>query len=873
MADRSRSKVTEGQPIGRGLDAFRSQRLCWLSVIADLTLVLLFGVIAFFLYPYFIPLWRTHPRLSNLNPRTFYERTYRGLTWPCHLHKDGGLPHAGCIRLVRISQAPDGDRILWPKVFPIASAPSYRALSYTWGHSKGKPDQHSATTSFEYYKGSLMPYNLMSVIDRLSRLNLEGDDKSGWYWIDYICIAQDNIRERGEQVGNMHRIYQQAEGVDIWLGPAGEHEASQVTGVLRYVLHYADSPSGANRTRHELSVHLLPKSDWEILADFYSRRWFHRLWTLQEFALASNVRIILGDDYINSTLLWHATTYLYSRGFPLPLDYGQNRSTGYAIVQHSMLRNSVEDTDQLLSLLPSFAPRENQMPEYETVLVWVFWRSVATFATDARDYIYGILGVAEAIMDRLGQTGCHDKTWRDYLISRCVPAYTPIQPDYSLDTARVFQEFIIRLMHSSIGIRAITLIQGSTQIGELQHGREFQRHAKPTWIDQKGTLPSWVPNLAHKDIFPLYSYGASSVVAGETTNYALPKRNLSYDIFSSSSNFSSVQRFYITGTDLHVFGRLIGVVKFRSNRLPYAAQLLPCVEFTCSTLEQLAEATPANLVAGVFEPAPNALESLLHTLGLGSWKDDAASKHAPKEDHTALLDPRRMETFFAGGLSFLVCMKMHIRAFHGQPLDLGVVLNELDVARYSKIPGLPADFLEAQVAKWRAPEMIFRWKTLSACISHPDIQEDVVDSQAICSTLVNGFPWARGRSVSSITLEPQLAEGLYVAGNTQIHRGGNVSLSALVPDKVKSGDEIWALQGSEWPFVLRRRYRHHDDEATTGNKFSVIRCRWWWPWNSDVANRSRTAVYELLGDAYVHGLMNGELGAQISQNLEEIIIS
>lgn len=91
--------------------------------------------------------------------------------------------------------------------------------------------------------------------------------------------------------------------------------------------------------------------------------------------------------------------------------------------------------------------------------------------------------------------------------------------------------------------------------------------------------------------------------------------------------------------DLHVFGRLIGVVKLRSNRLPYAAQLLPCVEFTISTFNQLAEAPPDNLVAGDFETGSNALESLLHALGLG-WKDAAAARHAPMENHTTLLDAR-----------------------------------------------------------------------------------------------------------------------------------------------------------------------------------------------------------------------------------------
>lgn len=849
----------------------QTQRLRRPSVIADLTLAFLFGVVLLFLYPHFLPSPRTYRYLSH--PWTTLENAHKSFTSPCRLHKDGGLPHAGCIRLVRISQHPDGGQLLWPEVFPIASAPSYRALSYTWGQATGEPDRYSSTTSFELYTGTLVPYNLMSVLDRLSRLNLEGDGKSGWYWIDYICIAQDNVRERGEQVGNMHHIYQQAEGVDIWLGPAAENEASQVTDVLRYVIQTADSPSSANRTRHQHPEELLPVCDWKILASFFSRRWFHRLWTLQEFALASNVRIILGDDYINSTLLWHATTFLHSRGFPLPLYYGQNRSAGYAIVQYSLLRDFVENTDQLLHLLPNFAAQEDQIPDYETVLVWIFWRSVATFATDARDYIYGILGIAETVMARLGHMGCHDKSLRDDIVSRCPPAYTPIKPDYSLDTARVFRDFTIRLMHSSIGIRAITLLQGGEGIGEPEYGREFQRHTRPTWIDLEGTLPSWVPNLAHRNMVPLSSYGMPSGTADETENYALIKRRSSYSIFSPYSNFSSTQRFHIIESDLHAYGRRIGVVKRVSNHVPYTAQMLPCKEFAISLFMHLAQAPPDSLFAGDFAPNLNALESVLHTLELDSWKTTATASQSSKENHTTSLDAQQMETFFAGGLSFAVCLKMLECSSHGKPLDLWAALDEMDFASCAKVPGLSASFLQAQVVKWGAPEMEFRWNNLSACLSHAEIQKDVSESRKVCIALVNEFPWARGRSVYSITLESQLAKSLYPAGYRHGYRQRNVTLLSLGPSKVMPGDEIWALQGSEWPFVLRGRHREDDNETTTGSRFSGMRSRWWWPWNSGVSNRSQPVVYELLGDAYVHGLMNGELGAEIAQNLEEIVIS
>ncbi|KAF9872303.1 hypothetical protein CkaCkLH20_10130 [Colletotrichum karsti] len=499
--DRSRRRVE-----------LNNQRLHWISVLVDLAVFYLFGLAFTLLYPHIATFFPSSGfDLSKLYSLAYDERFYQLFIGPCRLHKDGGLPHAGCIRLIHFRPDPDsspdsaGHLVVENRVFPITSAPTYRALSYTWGEAFGKPGEHSFTPRSALYGGQPIPSNLASAFDRLARLNLEEDEWSAWYWVDFVSIDQENIRERGEQVGNMHRIYQQAEAVDIWLGPADDSEASQVTEVLRYIVHHADSPG--NRCRPRFPNHLIPDREWDILASFFSRRWFHRLWTLQEFALASQVRIMLGDEYIDPALLWRAATFLYNRAIPLPLHYGHNHSAGYAIVQFSILRKCVEDTDQLLRLLPMFATRENRRPDYETVLAWLFWRSAATFATDARDYIYGILGIADTIMEDLAQaTECNSN------VSRCAPAYTPIKPDYSLDTARVFRDFIIRLMYGSVGIRAMTLIQGRGEIGAFESGRELQRHAQPTWIDHEGKSPSWIPNLAHKNMFPLSSGGGPSFI-------------------------------------------------------------------------------------------------------------------------------------------------------------------------------------------------------------------------------------------------------------------------------------------------------------------------------------------------------------------------
>lgn len=59
----------------------------------------------------------------------------------------------------------------------------------------------------------------------------------------------------------------------------------------------------------------------------------------------------------------------------------------------------------------------------------------------------------------------------------------------------------------------------------------------------------------------------------------------------------------------------------------------------------------------------------------------------------------------------------------------------------------------------------------------------------------------------------------------------------------------------------------------TGSKFSNTESPWWWPWGGGVSDDPELPMYELVGDIHVHGLMNGELGAEFVHDLEEIITS
>jgi hypothetical protein len=82
-------------------------------------------------------------------------------------------------------------------------------LSYVWGDIRD-----SANITFDG--------RTVSVTKSLETAlrHLRYPDKSRTLWVDYVCINQEDIQERSQQVAKMGSIYEQATSVLIWLGLA-----------------------------------------------------------------------------------------------------------------------------------------------------------------------------------------------------------------------------------------------------------------------------------------------------------------------------------------------------------------------------------------------------------------------------------------------------------------------------------------------------------------------------------------------------------------------------------------------------------------------------------------------------------------------------
>jgi hypothetical protein len=185
------------------------------------------------------------------------------------------------------------------EVFGLETCPDFVALSYTWGtvdadelitlngHThRVRQNLLSALKALEVQivakgapVGKPKPAWMISPKDIQSRIDeyFPKKDKTSrrYFWIDALCIDQDNTPERSHQVQLMGEIYSQAEGALVWLG---------------------DECGPALQALRDEKVHT-----WniEILDEFFEADYWNRVWTVQEFELAKDIVFAAGTSFLS----------------------------------------------------------------------------------------------------------------------------------------------------------------------------------------------------------------------------------------------------------------------------------------------------------------------------------------------------------------------------------------------------------------------------------------------------------------------------------------------------------------------------------------------------------------------------------------------
>lgn len=294
------------------------------------------------------------------------------------------------IRLMNILPNKTGDITCELRVVRLQDNPQYIALSYTWGPSTN--EEAARGVSSIPRRPILCNNHPILVTENLYALLLRARENtllaSRYMWVDAICINQEDPLERTSQVNLMATIYHSADTVVVWLGEEDEdtERSFDMIRLLRGCCEDCLKGITPKSLSSEETLGILAPcgdiSSWKSVVKVFQRRYFTRVWIIQEIILAKTVLALCGkysidwDDVIEVSKLLTVTSWTRwicsGEVFPAPDSYQSNHAIPNLLDANKRTRNTGDRNIMLYSLI----------------------RSRRFIASDPRDKVYALLGVA-----------------------------------------------------------------------------------------------------------------------------------------------------------------------------------------------------------------------------------------------------------------------------------------------------------------------------------------------------------------------------------------------------------------------------------------------------------------------------------------------
>ncbi|KAI1845147.1 hypothetical protein JX266_008694 [Neoarthrinium moseri] len=261
-------------------------------------------------------------------------------------------------------------------------------------------------------------------------------------WVDAICINQENLGERSAQVAQMREIYKQAAHVIIWLG-CEDSDTSPAFELLEQI-----SELGRYDPLVATSETVGTAAAWQAVENLFTREWFERIWVVQEASLAKSITIQCGRHVMSWTTFNRALQWYHK-------DIGHvNRGLTRT---DSLLLNALEVRN-------AWAKRQygsRREPNLESLLAqFSNWK-----ATDLRDKVNGLLGMSD---------------------EHAVPE---LQPDYTKSVCETYTKVVKYLITRDKRLS----ILGQVDNPAMYMGEPPENKRLPSWV------PDWTPDRPYRN--------------------------------------------------------------------------------------------------------------------------------------------------------------------------------------------------------------------------------------------------------------------------------------------------------------------------------------------------------------------------------------
>jgi len=404
-------------------------------------------------------------------------------------YRHSALPSERSIRLLRLPQLDVGRTTpsCTLTVVDLDSAPSYYALSYTWG-SPSMEATRNGVTAYRYCtilcngRTFLVTRNLYDFLTRISQTRYFTSDDN--IWIDAISINQADLDERSSQVSLMTDIYRSARSFIVWLGEEGD-ETSRVLellpriGAVRPELMDRQEFAEAGELQRVLGTIGTSPGHWRALIIFLQRTWFNRVWIIQEILVAKEITVFYGAIRVSWDDLVNASRYfgVCEAGRIKLLQFQQNEPDFFneisPAIGHAHLLSGLRDQLERSIRTRPHSPDRNDEPS-ESSHLWEHLNLLELFctgskfdATDPRDKVYALLGIATTLTSSSNTTA--------------------FRPDYRRPVEQTYIEASKFLIEQCNDLTLLSVIDDMSRDSERVRG--------------VGNLPSWAPNFSQPVIY------------------------------------------------------------------------------------------------------------------------------------------------------------------------------------------------------------------------------------------------------------------------------------------------------------------------------------------------------------------------------------
>lgn len=690
------------------------------------------------------------------------------------------------IRLVRISPGDEGSMLcsLVPAGLDDTDT-SYLALSYAWGDPK---KTQAISCNGEEFQAT---ESLVGAMKQLRKLY-----PGRPFWIDAICINQQDLAERSAQVQLMRDIYKSAENVVIYLGEYcnGLDRAMDLFNRLdkEAIVWEADKKAENSRDIRDRFPAVYDEV-WYRFHNLFNRPWFSRIWIIQEVVMASgDPDVLCGPFKLSWSTVVRVSNFFQYVGFS-GATIRKSRTSHVGLVE-----NIRQGPRSLWTLL---------------------WYSSSFASTEPRDRVFALYGLV------------HPAETNTLLASE----YFKI--DYQTSVKDVFRDMMfgyimhygyLDLMSEAMEVSEEDAEEDAVESGQWSKAWTTDRDVPSIPVTAKHSriegLPSWVPDwtlpptLKHPGIGKLALYAGYEACGGKQTMIHSGLRSSNPDVLRIAGKAHATVEWVSDPLDDVDYSPLPW------RRHPFVLEKLWAhVRGRLGSTRETTSAFWRTLLANA-DKEGYPLKDEMYPSFLRFWHDSKthdqyASRYiSNNQGHLLPTEEEERELFKTYGEDYTNAVTEE---------DFQAML-KLYASRFPPCTSTP-ECAHCMVMASPVPE--------GKRITGPSPALSQKDSDPFLSD----FFGALGQDHRLVTCAPEM-DILTRMRHTLRHRTFFITkcgLQGIGPKHTRIGDTVAVLTGSRVPFVLR--------ETGTFNVLPEI----------DVGYRL-IPQYRVVGDSYVHGIMTGE---------------